>query len=59
MNIDNTLYSRRPTNKRSEVELAIHDKPCVSVDIAVKERKHTASFLCTLNNTTKKQNRLE
>ncbi len=53
MNIDNTLYSRRPTNKRSEVELAIHDKPCVSVDLTVKERKHTASFLCTLNNTTK------
>lgn len=53
MNIDNTLYSRRPTDKRYEVEMAICDKPCVSVDLTVKERKHTASFLCTLNNTTK------
>lgn len=26
MNIDNTLYSGRPTNNRSEPEVAIYDK---------------------------------
>lgn len=26
MNIDNTLYSGRPTDERSDVEMAIYDK---------------------------------
>ena len=39
MNIDNTLYSGRPTDERSDVEMAIYDK-LDSLDIEYKRADH-------------------
>ena len=41
MNIDNTLYAGRPTERRSEVEIAIYDKlDALSMDYKRADHDH-------------------